>query len=222
MPKKTPFKSMLNRHEGRDFLIYCPGKNIDEWHDRVNRFIKKNQLITIGSNKITQLFVPDYHIFTNNDKYQHYGHQVAKTSKLVIGRYIKPAFIKKHNPPEYIFVDYTDRDPEEKPSYDAAKDIVRGYYRTSGNLAIMLSHLMGARTIYVAGMSGFTFQFDGDIHYYKAELKKSDMKTRDEWWTGYDEPVIRCLAYLRGMGINFKLITPTIYKDYYDSSVLKQ
>lgn len=138
----------------------------------------------------------------------------------MLGRYIKPAFIRKHSPKDYIHINYTDRNTSEKVGY--TKDIVRGYYRTSGNLAIMLSHLMGAKMIYVAGMSGFTFEFDGDIHYYKAELKKSDVKTKEEWYNNYDKPTIRCLNQLKKYGIHFSLITPTIYEKHYDKSVLRR
>lgn len=218
MSKKS-FKTLLNSRKGRDFLIYCPGKNIKEWHRRVSLFADEEDLLIIGSNRIVDLTRLDYHLFTNNDKYEAYGHLIAESSTLLLGSHIGEQHIKKHQPKEYVSVNYTDRDPKESMRYDKKKDVVYGYYRTSGNLAIMLCHLVGARKIYVAGMSGFTFNFDGTVHYYKAEIKR-DRKTKKEWSRKYDKPVAKSLDDLKEYGIDFTLITPTIYGKHYDHRVL--
>ncbi len=220
MSKKTFFKSLLNKHPGRSFLIYCPGKNILEWRDCVNQFIKTQNLITIGSNRITDLIIPHYHMFTNNSKYERYGNLPHRSSTILIGSHIADKWLSKHNPSKYVLVNYTDRDRSEPISYDAKKDIVRGYYRTSGNLSIMLANLMGAKKIYIAGMSGFTHKFDGTVHYYQAEIKR-DVKAYKEWLRKYYEPVARSLDNLKSYGIEFKIITPTIYKKHFDKRVLE-
>ncbi len=217
--EKIQLKSLLKCHRGRDFLIYCPGKNITEWKEEVDNLVKEKNLISIGCNKLSGLFVPYYHIFTNNEKYEHYGSTIHKTSTLMLGNYIKPKFIKKHKHTGYIQIDYTDRDKSEPISYKRKEDLIRGYYRTSGNIGIMVAHLLGANRIYVAGMCGFTYKFDGDIHYYKAELNR-DRKSKKEWLNKYDKPASKCLDNLRAYGIDFKIITPTIYDKHYDGSVL--
>ncbi len=214
------FKSLLGCHSGRDFLIFCPGKGISEWSKAVNAFVSEQNIITIGCNKIMDLITPVYHIFTNHDKYQAYGGSLHKTSRLILGSHMSSDLIKKHKPHEYISVNYTDRDPKEPIRYDKGKGVIHGYYRTSGNLAIMLSHLMGARNIYLAGMSGFTYHFDGMIHYYKAEIKR-DSKSRKEWYEKYDKPAISSLGNLKKFGIKFKIITPTLYEQHFDGDVLK-
>ncbi len=219
MSKKVAFKSLLNKHSGKGFLIYCPGKNITEWRDSVNAFVAHKGLLVIGSNKITDLIAPDYHMFTNNDKYEKYGNLVRDDSTLLIGSHMNEAHIRKHAPKEYVHVQYTDRDKKEPISYNRKKDIIQGYYRTSGNLAIMICHLMGAKSIYIAGMCGFTYQYDGDVHYYKPEIKR-DVKTKKEWTNKYDKPVAKALKRLKAYGVDFKIVTPTIYKEHYDGSVI--
>lgn len=220
MAKGTPFKTLLNTAKDRDILIFCPGKNIVEWTDRVKEYVAETNSLVIGCNKISNLIEPDFHLFTNNDKYNHYGQEVLPTSQLILGRYVQDKYIKKNNPKHFIRVRYTDRDPQEKLSYSSKTDTIRGYYRTSGNLAIMMSHLMGARAIRVAGMSGFMFQFDGDVHYYPNELERSDFKKKKEWLTKYDVPILNCLNRMKAMGIDFQIITPTFYEDHFYGSIL--
>jgi len=212
-------KSILKKHPGREFIVYCPGKNITEWQGKVFEFASSKGLITIGSNKLTELVDLDYHMFTNNDKYEAYGGLVKSHSTLVLGNRIRKEHIKKHKPKRYVRIDYTDRNPAERMKYNKRLDRIEGYYRTSGNLAIMLCHLMGASQIYVAGMSGFTWQFNGDVHYYKPEIKR-DVKSKKEWRQRYDKPVAKSLKRMKRLGVNFKIITPTIYADHYDSDVL--
>lgn len=210
------FASFINKHVGKEFLIYCPGKNIDKFKDAVDKFVKERDPIIIGSNKIKGLIVPTYHLFLNNDKFNHYRNMVDDRSVLMLGRYIRRRLL----PSKYVKIHYTDRDELETLWYDKKKDVIHGYYRTSGNLAIMMAHLMGAEKVYVAGMSGFTYEFDGNTHYYDAELDKSDFKPEEVWFEKYDQPTIRCLDKLKDYGIDFKLITPTIYEDHFDGTIL--
>lgn len=218
--KIIKFKEVINKYNGRDFLICCPGKNILEYISLVQSFAISNNLLTIGSNKICEIIDLDFHLFTNNDKYETYGSVVNKKSQLMLGGHILSDHIMKHRPSEYVVIQYTDRDENEPISYDVNKDVIHGYYRTSGNLAIMMCHLMGARNIYIAGMSGFTYEFDGAVHYYKAEIKR-DKKTYKEWLRRYDRPVERSLDNLKSHGINFKIITPTIYSKHFDGKILR-
>ncbi|MFA6088639.1 MAG: hypothetical protein WC755_02130 [Candidatus Woesearchaeota archaeon] len=218
MSEKKPFSSLLQKHKDRDFIICCPGKNILEYYKKVVFFVKKKNLITIGSNKITELIPLYYHMFTNNDKYDSYGNLVRDDSILMLGENIIRKYVKRYKPKEYVAIKYEERDPIE---YNSDNGMITGIYRTSGNLAIMLCHLMGARMIYIAGMSGFTYKFDGKVHYYKAEMKK-DKKTKETWYKNYDKPVMQSLDNLKNQGIKFSIITPTMYNKHYDGSVLNQ
>jgi hypothetical protein len=213
------FSACIDKHKGKDFLIYCPGKNIVEWHDRVMNFVKEKDLITIGCNKVFNLFKPTYHIFTNSEKYREYGGSVNKSSTPILGLRIVQNLIDMYEHKTYICVKHNDKDPNEKIEYDKKRDIIRGYYRTSGNLAIMVASLMGSRKIYIAGMSGFLFNFDGTVHYYNAEVPR-DVKSKEEWHKKYDVPISRALGNLKKAGIDFEIITPTIYSDHFNPGAL--
>jgi hypothetical protein len=220
MLKETKFSILLDKYVGRDFLVYCPGKNILEWQERVNNLVAEKDLLVIGSNRVTDLIVPNFHLFTNNEKYENYGHFPDSSSSVMLGSHIKR---KPKHKPKYrsiVRVDYTDRDKTEPMGYDKKRGVIEGYYRTSGNLAIMMCHLMGARHIYVAGMSGFTFEFDGNVHYYAPEIGR-DTKKKKEWINKYDKPVTQALSNLKAYGIDFKIITPTRYTDHYDRHILE-
>ncbi|HDY87561.1 MAG TPA: hypothetical protein ENH82_05515 [bacterium] len=219
MSIEEKFSCLIDKHKDRNFLIYCPGKNIREWLVHVNDFVAQNKLITLGTNHITDIVIPDYHIFTNNQKYKEYGRSVDKSSILLLG-HINSTLIKKYKPRRYVHVNYTDKGPNESIGYDRNNDVVTGHYRTSGNLSIMLCHLMGGQKIYIAGMSGFTYKFDGDVHYYKAKIK-NERKSKKEWYKKYDKPVIEGLNEIRRYGVDFAIITPTIYSRYFDSSILE-
>lgn len=216
---RIKFESIIDKHNGRDFIICCPGKNMKEWQNKVVSFVNDNNLITIGSNKVSELVNLNYHLFTNNDKYEAYGHVVSKNSVLMLGSHILDKHINKHNPESYVLVDYTDTNPSEPIKFNKKLGRIEGYYRTSGNLSIMICHLMGAHNIYIAGMCGFTWMFDGDVHYYKPEIKR-DVKSKKQWRNRYDEPVLKSMDNLRRLGIDFKIITPTIYTRYYDGGIL--
>jgi hypothetical protein len=212
MVEVIPFASLIQSYSGRDFIVVCPGKNIVEYLSRIKELINKQNLLVIGMNKIGELIRPDFHLFTNNEKFKNYGNLVSEHSRLMLGSHINPDHISYHGIKKYIAVKYTDRDPEERIRFDVGT--IYGYFRTSGNLSIMLAHLMGAKNIYVAGMSGFTYNFDGNVHYYNPEINR-DKKTRKEWFKKYDVPTIRCLAELKGLKIPFKIITPTLYEDHF-------
>jgi len=216
--KKIPFKSLIREHIGREFIVCCPGKNISEYMGQIKRLIVERKLVVIGINKIFDLFELDYHLFTNNAKYESYGGTTQGT--LMLGDGVDSKMTKKHAPSQYVCIEYQD-DPKNKIKYDSKTGQIYGHFRTAGNLSIMLSHLMGATKVYVAGMCGFTYKFDGDVHYYKAEMKK-DKNSKKTWKNKYDKPVQEGLNRLKKYGINFSIITPTIYSKHYDSSVLDE
>ncbi len=161
----------------------------------------------------------DYHIFTNNAKYREYGHMFKKHSNLILGHNIHKKSIKRHGHKDYICINFTDKDTKEPISYDSKKDLIRGYYRSSGNLALMLLHLMGSKMTYIAGMSGFLYKYDGQVHYYKAEMVK-DFVSKEKHIKN-DKLISISLNKLRKYGVKFKIITPTIYTKHYNGRFLK-
>jgi hypothetical protein len=219
--KWQAFSELLGRYKGRSFLVYCPGKNVLEWKNAINQFISGRDLLVIGANNITELLIPHFHIFTNKHKYLQFGPTVQKSSILMLSSRMSDKTIRRagHRRWRAVRINCLDRIKREPLGYDQKEDSIKGWYKTSGNLAIMLCHLMGADKIYVAGMSGFTYKFDGHVHYYKSKTGR-EVKGQGEWYRKFDVPVTGVLDRLKAYGIDFNLITPTIYTDHYDGSVI--
>jgi hypothetical protein len=220
------FHNMIKSHEGQDFLVYCPGKNLLEWKGKIDQFISETNPVIIGCNRVLDFVVPHYHLFLNKQKYQRYGGNIHENSVLMLNDRMSAGLIERHKPEKYIRIDYTDRDPSEPIGYGALtvkgyhrEGVIQGYYRTTGNIAIMISHLMGAKKVYAVGMSGFSYNYDGNVHSYEKETKER-WKSATYWHAKLDKPVHRSLDQMKAYGIDFKIITPTIYDRHYDASVL--
>jgi hypothetical protein len=208
---------LLNKHIGEDIVIFCTGKSIRKEGERINRSGLKGVRLGVNTASLEQHL--DYHLFTNNDRVKKYcnSRYVSEQSDLLIGSHVRASNRPKNR--EYQTVSYTDREPDEPIGY--SNGVIEGYYRTSGCLAVMIAHLMGARKIYVAGMDGFTHNFTGGVHFHSDDkTNKNDNKTYKEWRAGYDVPVMTVLNNLKTYGIDFKIITPTIFKNHYESGII--
>jgi len=205
-------KEFINKHKGKDFLIVCTGKTLYKLSSEVRKFSVFNYTMTMGINTCTRILIPSYHVFTNNDRIKTYIGEHNSYSTLLIGSHIKERNIPKI---DHHIIKYTDRDPDEPIGYE--NDTIKGYYRTGGCLMIMMAHLMGAKNIYVAGMDGFCYNFDGNVHFHFDDRRnKNNVKEFKEWYD-YDTKVIKVLSNLKEYGINFKIITPTVYKEHYEN-----
>lgn len=122
---------------------------------------------------------------------------------------------------DFIRLDYVDKDGLD---IDYKNGVIYGFFRTAGVLAIMLAHVMKSKNIYVAGMDGFTL-------YSRKEIEKGKQNqhvygkgfTDNASWEDCvkkDEMVDEALHNLAGFGVRFEIITPTKFKDFYNSNVL--
>ena len=213
------FKSLINIHKGRNFLIPCTGKNTGVYIDKIKEFAENMSCVTLGMNTASRLIFLNYHLFTNNDRIKNYISEVNAHSELLIGSHVK-----EENRPnrDHTLVKYTDRDPTEAMDYN--NDTIYGYYRVSGLLAIMIAHLMGASKIYITGKDGFSYNCEnnnGYVHFHKDDRNnKNNNKTKEEWWERYDKPMIQVMKNLRSFGIDFSIITPTVFQEIYEEGVL--
>lgn len=215
------FKDIIGTEEGKNFLIICPGKSISKYHREILKFIEKKKPIILGINNVTKLYHPDIHLWTNNERLKKYGSCILNKSRIFIGNHILQENLNLHKIIDYTLINYTDRDKEEKPLYDYNNGIIRGYYRTSGCLAIMICHLLGARDIYIAGLDGFSFDISqyGEIHCYHSPDDIIKYKTM-EWYFLYDLPMQTAMDNMKNIGIKFKIITPTLFEEHYEDSIL--
>ncbi len=198
-------------------MIIGAGSTIKRNRDKILRFINKNDVITIGINYMTSVVYPDLHLWTNKKRYRDLGSCINSTkSTMLFGNNVPKKLIRKHHNGKYIIITYVD-ERGCKLRYDDG--IVYGDFRTAGALAIMLAHVYGAKNISVVGMDGFT------LHSRKELLREK--KSHHCYGRGYTDDaswekckykdilVNNALHKMKDYGVEFVILTPTKFKDFY-------
>ena len=91
---------------------------------------------------MTKYFTPDYHLWTNTQRFRTYGKNINSNSSILLGSNISLKVVNEIiKSKDYILINYTDQ--KEIP-INYRKGKICGYYRTAGCLSIMIAHLMGA------------------------------------------------------------------------------
>ncbi len=210
-----------NKFKSRSFLIICAGGSIREHSDKIERFIKDIHPITIGINRMTDFFVPNFHLWTNNERFLSHGDCIDKSSVMMFGAGLPKRVIETHYSGDYVTIEYSDK-IETYIDYQNGK--IFGHFRTAGCLAIMLAHLMGAGTIRIVGMDGFTFHKRADVFGGTANQHCYGLGYTDDYtWEDSirkDKVIYDVLESLRQYGIDFDIVTPTMYEKVYDPSFL--
>ena len=184
-------------------------------------------MIIIGCNHVNNFIVPDYNIWGSVRRWKQYGHFVNKKSILVV-------------PPEYATFSkkmirkvwkgkYETYDTEERlPGLESYKTIY-DCFKNVGLVSIFWAYQAGASKISIVGMDGYTF-------YKKKDLKS---KLHSQHCTGKGQTDGQTYGIgkkkdnyyrkrLKGLhrygkekyGFEFKILTPTVFKKYYNSRIL--
>ena len=207
-------KKLLNN---KVCLIVCTGKTIGIYNDKIQSYIKNNRPTIFAVNQYPDFFkyIPHIHLFTNNHRWDECKNSINSKSILMLGCRIK-------TPPKdnnYIKINYTDKNPDEKISYN--NGIIYGYYRSVGGLGIMIAYLMKFETILVVGMDGHNLK-DEYIHYYKDSENsfygKVDISHREIF-----NPVMsKVLDNIKLYGIKFSLVTPTLFYKHFQNNIISK
>lgn len=213
---------LVSIRPGEGALIIAAGSTIKEYRDEIWNFIVKEGLFTIGVNNITEFFIPNYHLWTNTKRFRTFGKHIYKKSNILLSAGIHLKTVREViGDRKYTVINFTDMKEGVPIGYKNGK--IYGFYRTAGNLAIMIAHLMGAKKIYIVGMDGHTFHNYEDVkrgekpHHCYAENYEPFPK---EICIKKDKITNGVLSSLRDYGIDFRIITPTVYKEFYDSTRL--
>jgi hypothetical protein len=216
--------SIQNCADGRDVLIVAAGSSVLKYENQIKDFIRKNEPITIGINKMTHFIIPDYHLWTNNQRLTDQGGCIKPQSQLLIGSHIRDESIRKwkHLFHDFILIPYNDT--KTLPfRYDGF--FLEGYFRTAGCLAIGVAHVMQADNIYIVGMDGFTLYSQADLaNKIKSQHCYGKGHTDDYGWRESIEKDVEINNALNGLSgsLYFKILTPTKYSKFYDGDVLKE
>lgn len=203
-------------------IIIGAGSTISQYKDRLLKYIYDNNIVTIGINRMTSFCIPDYHLWTNKKRFASYHECISDRSKLLFGCGMKDSFIKKYWDGDYDTINFSNN-LDETISYKGGA--IHGNFRTAGILAVMIAHIKGAKKIDIIGMDGYTFYSKNDLinnnsshHCYGSGF------TDDASWEDCvhkDELVYKGLRSLNVYGVKFRIITPTKFGDFYDSTVLE-
>ena len=207
-------------------LIIGSGSSVRNHKNKISKLIENQKLVTFGVNYMTLLCSPEYHLWTNKQRYRDLGSCIDKNSKFLFGCGMTKKLIRKHYAGDYETIEYTNDFKESKSiDYRFESGKYYGYFRTAGVLAIMIAHFMGAKKISIVGMDGYTL-------YSRKQLLKGK-KNHHCYGSGYtddaswekcktkDAEIYSTLRDLYASGIEFEIITPTKFKDFYNPSVLK-
>lgn len=205
-----------NKEKGNNILIVGSGRTIKDYREKILQHIHDYSCIVIGINYMTDLCCPDYHMWTNKQRYRDLGSCISSKSKLIIGGKIPDELVRKHSEKEYIRIKHKKVD-----DVDFDNEFIYGRFRTCGILSIMVARIMGAETIQVVGMDGYTLYSKEEIlngkhghHCY------GDGYTDDASWERCeqkDEMVNFELHRLRRYGAKFEIITPTKFSYFYNN-----
>jgi hypothetical protein len=208
--------------KGKHVMVIGAGGSLREYRDKILKYIEDNNIVTIGINCMTSMCVPDYHLWTNTQRFRDQNSCISEKSKMLFGCGLSKDLIRKHYKGEYEVIDYDGRS-QSFVSYEDGK--IKGNFRTAGILAIMVVHVKGAKKIDIVGMDGFTLYSKKDL-----DKKKHNQHcygsghTDDAIWEQdlkKDELVYDGLRALEKYGINFRILTPTKFEYFYDPKELQ-
>lgn len=221
--KAKSITDCIDCEKGKPFLIIGAGGTLKQYADPIKAFMEKHKPITIGINKMTDFHIPDYHLWTNKQRWEDFGSCVSEKSKLMFAADFKKKIIRKHFKGDYILVDYVDKAGVETGYKNG---MVYGHFRTAGCLSILLCHLFGAKYIYIAGMDGYTLhgreeleQGNQSQHLYGAGF--TDNASWQECLEK-DQQVSDAMSQIEAFGVKFKIITPTKFEKYYAPDILQE
>lgn len=202
----------IDRYKGQDFLVLANGPSLKKYKSKIDQFIKKYNPIILGANYLGNLFVPDYHCFTNKRRFIDYVSDVSEESKILVGSEFKDEFIKM----------YTKRDCEkifhfkDNGSFKIKDSYIYTGYFTVSLLLIPLANIMGAKRIFIAGMDGYKNIDKKPVHFYNEKDEAEKIEIEMEKQRKSEGLLDEIRSYLAKNNFErFYIITPTSYDKHY-------
>ena len=222
MSELKDFKELSGLTDG-NILVVGSGSSIKTHQDSILEFKSENDIQTFGINDMTSLCTPDYHLWTNRQRLGAFGSCINNKSVLLFGHHLPEKNIRDQYKGHFASIEYYD---EEDGDFSYLGGSIYGPLRTAGLLAVAISHIMGAKNIYIVGMDGYTL-------YPRKEIEKGDKShhsygkgfTDDSSWEEClkkDEMVYYALRKLKKFGAEFKILTPTKFEEFYDGTILEK
>jgi len=226
--------------KGSHIVIVGAGPSTKKYWDKIEKFIKDNNAITFGCNNISNIFIPDYHIWGSPQRWREFGHLVNENSKFVFRGNFDKKIIRERWGGPYIMMNNVERrwEPgfEDEKSEQFKRCCVRyknkkmyGCFKHVGVTCTFWAYVQGASRISIVGNDGYTL-------YAKDSLKDKTCSQHCygsgftdgftyEYCLKRDMDRYRTLRLLykyckKKYGFGFEFITPTIFNDFYNPDVL--
>ena len=177
---------MSKKIKGQHVLVIGSGPSLKKYWNKIENFIKENEVITFGCNYITDFLIPNYHFWGSTKRWDAYAHLCSKKSTLVVSEHFSKKELKKYWKRPYKIFKNVERlwkpGSDNKKSKQYERCCVRyknkkmfGCVRDIGTWAIFYAYIKGANKISVIGNDGYTL------------YKKDDLKNNKESQHCYGE-----------------------------------
>lgn len=216
----------FERHvgDGRSFLVLGCGDSVLKYRDGIQDFIKRYNPITIGCNFLNRMYVTDYHLFVNRGRFCKYVSSIDRRSVLLLNPHIARRVIKKKIRDRYYEgIMCKNIYPAEDGYVRIKNGVIYSKGGQAGTIAAAVAYVMGAKEIYLAGFDGFSSAEGYYPHHYPGEPLDHDKVLKD--YLNLDRCAVSILRHMQAMlkarEGSIKMITPTVFKEFYDGRVLK-
>lgn len=208
----------FERHVGAEFLILAGGPSVLSKSDEIQNFIAKNKPIVIGCNRIPDLYLPDYHVFVNRRRFRAYGALLAPGTKPLLSPTF-PSRLIREVIGDRVFetVMFYSVHPGEKGRFSLENGIIYAEGATVAMVAMGVALSMGAKSVYVAGLDGYSMHGGDQLWYGETRTKAFDYIMRREQMIR--EVLADFSRIAKSRGVRFEIITPTTYSEYNLSGV---
>jgi len=217
---------MKRKIKNKHVLIIAAGSMVKKYWDKINRFIKENNVVIVGCNSINQILVPDYHFWGSTRRWKKYGKNINKNSILILPPNFAKKMIRKYWKDSYKIYNPPERLPG---SNTKIHKIIYYYFKNITMVAILWAYQKKASKISIVGMDGYTFYVESQL-----KSKEHSQHCYGKGFTDGQDYVlcrrkdIRNYGRLKNLykygkskyGFYFEIITPTIYVKFYNSSYL--
>jgi len=214
-------KTITNKH----VLIAGAGSFLKKYWGKIEKFIEEEDVITMGCNNINDVFAPDYHLWGSNKRWHKYGMLADKNSIQVFPYDQTEDKIREHWQGPYQLYD---SDIRPHRSWRKCESIYHCFENIT-LVSIFYAYEKGASKISVVGLDGWTFYSKNEIddgtgnQYCFNEKDVSDVdyaRSRRKDILNYKR-LQKLSGYgLKKYGFEFEIITPTVYKTFYNADIL--
>jgi len=179
-----------------EWVILACGPSLREYQKEIREYIQPT-MITVGCNNLDGLFVPDFHVWVNRRRFRKHRKKMSPKSKLILGYKFKDK------------CDYRlrfDNDYLNDQGFMEIGETIKCAGATVAMLAAGFAIQMGAKRLTFAGLDGFS---GGKMHHYNEDTTVS-MK-RLLLLERATHGILRDIHRIAPV----KILTPTVYEEYY-------